>query len=323
MNTVLADKLESAAMRAQYDEHVKGVLSNVFILAHILQASAKELRGMPLEEIRNCIDPDIEVAKVPVAPGMSNRTSQILGDNTESKIPYEGLITFDIRFHILLPCLNQGKRRRRKKKKQRIKLLINIEAQKSSAPGYAIVTRGVFYGARMISAQQGVEFEIPNYDNIKKVYSIWIVMNAPLYIGNAMTEYTIAKRDLVGAVPDHIHSYDKMTVLTVYLSTRELGEENSIFHLLNVLLSDRMEVQHKKEIIDSVYHIDMDDKLGEEMNIMCNLSEAIEERGIEQGAAQFAALTKVLLADARLEDLQRATDDQNFRKILYEEYHIV
>ena len=34
--------------------------------------------------------------------------------------------------------------------------------------GYSLTTRGVFYGARMISAQLGTEFEIPEYDKIKR-----------------------------------------------------------------------------------------------------------------------------------------------------------
>ena len=37
--------------------------------------------------------------------------------------------------------------------------MINIEAQKKWNPGYEIVTRGIFYCARMISGQKHTEFE--------------------------------------------------------------------------------------------------------------------------------------------------------------------
>ena len=34
----------------------------------------------------------------------------------------------------------------------------------------------------MLSSQKGTEFTGRDYDNIRKVYSIWICMNAPDYI---------------------------------------------------------------------------------------------------------------------------------------------
>ncbi|OUP84952.1 hypothetical protein B5F07_06840 [Lachnoclostridium sp. An169] len=43
--------------------------------------------------------------------------------------------------------------------KRQIKLIINVEAQKDFHPGYSLMTRGIFYGARMISAQKGTEFK--------------------------------------------------------------------------------------------------------------------------------------------------------------------
>ena len=47
---------------------------------------------------------------------------------------HEGTVYFDIRFTIVTPG------------EERIKLIINIEAQKSYYPGYDLVTRGVYYG---------------------------------------------------------------------------------------------------------------------------------------------------------------------------------
>ncbi|MDY2818937.1 MAG: hypothetical protein SOT36_01915 [Hominisplanchenecus sp.] len=82
------------------------------------------------------------------------------------KVPGEGAVYYDIRFYALAPA-----------RTGRIRLILNVEAQKSFRPGYEIVTRGIFYGARMISAQLGTEFEHSKYDDIRKVYSVWICMN--------------------------------------------------------------------------------------------------------------------------------------------------
>ena len=64
----------------------------------------------------------------------------ITGDSTESRIPGEGTITYDIRFRVYVP--GQGSR-------ETVKLLMNVEAQKKFYLKYRIVTRGIFYGARM------------------------------------------------------------------------------------------------------------------------------------------------------------------------------
>lgn len=58
------------------------------------------------------------------------------------------------------------------------KIIINIEAQRKSNPGYSLLNRGIFYAARLILAQLSVEFtndgsDTAQYDNIKKVYIIW------------------------------------------------------------------------------------------------------------------------------------------------------
>ncbi len=109
----------------------------------------------------------------------------------------EGTVTFDIRFDVNYP-----------KGKETIKLLIGIEAQKKYNPGYDIVTRGIFYGARMISSQLETEFHNSDYDNVKKVYSIWICMNVPQYAENTITAYEIKKRNIVGEFPEGKTRYD-------------------------------------------------------------------------------------------------------------------
>ena len=48
----------------------------------------------------------------------------------------------------------------------------------------------------MLSEQLDREFTDAEYDDLKKVCSIWICMNAPTHIGNAMTEYRISRRNI-------------------------------------------------------------------------------------------------------------------------------
>ncbi|SHL03204.1 hypothetical protein [Hespellia stercorisuis] len=202
-----------------------------------------------------------------VNPGETNRPEKILGDRTEDSVPYEGEITYDIRFHLWIPG----------KKKQFLKLLLNIEIQKEFYKTYDLITRGLFYGCRMISAQKDTEFTDSNYQDIKKVYSIWICLDAPNYIGNAVTRYGIHKEDLIGKTPDKTLVYDKIIILMIYLNRRKDKKENSIFHFLNTLFTPDIGVKEKEKILkeDMGINIGRSKKVRKELKQMCNLGEAL------------------------------------------------
>lgn len=55
---------------------------------------------------------------------------------------------------------------------------------------------------------------------------------------------------------------------------------------------------------------------------MCNLSDLIEEEGIQKGSEQMALLTRKLIEASRMDDLLKATEDEEFRGKLYEEFGI-
>ena len=165
---------------------------------------------------------------------------------------------------------------------ERIRLIINVEAQKDYYPGYQIPTRGVFYCARMISSQVGTEFVNAEYDDIKKVYSIWICMNVPGKIGNAIAEYRMEKRDIIPGFPDIKSAYDKLSVIVIGLCDREKSS-NELMGMLNVLLSPDIPAQDKKKQLAEKYDMKMEDGLGKEVDLMCNLSGYVEKKGIERG----------------------------------------
>ena len=170
-------------------------------------------------------------------------------------------------------------------KGERIRLIINVEAQKDYYPGYQIPTRGVFYCARMISSQMGTEFVNAEYDDIKKVYSIWICMNVPKKIGNAIAEYRMEKRDIIPGFPDIKSAYDKLSVIVIGLCDREKSS-NELAGMLNVLLSPDIAAQDKKKQLAEKYDMKMEDGLGKEVDLMCNLSGYVEKKAIERGIEQ-------------------------------------
>ena len=176
--TYLANAIDIADMQAEYDGEAKKLVSDRTILAWIVKYTVRELRDNTIEEIKAAIEGEPEIAMVPVYPGRK-KPDAIVGLPTENKVPNEGTVTFDIRFHVLVPG------------GERIKILLNIEIQKDYYPGYDLVTRAVFYCARMLSAQLDTEFTAENYDEVKKVYSIWLCLNAPKHTVDTITEYGI------------------------------------------------------------------------------------------------------------------------------------
>lgn len=284
MKNELAREIHLSEGKNQYDTQCKRILSHKIILAWILKYTAKEFADMTIRQIEECIGDDVKITQISVAPGETNTetTEKIAGVSNEDKIPGEGDIYFDIRFTALFS-----------KKKEIIKLLINLEAQRDFYPGYSIVTRGIYYGARMISSQKGTEFSGSNYDEIKKVYSIWICMNAPQYIGNTISEYSMTKRDIVEGMPDQKSAYDKMSIIIITLN-ENCKTGNKLTEMLSVLLSSAIAPADKIEIMEKEYEIPMERKIKKELNQMCNLSDYVEEIGIKKGIVQGIKRGKVL-----------------------------
>ena len=109
------------------------------------------------------------ISSIPVEPGLSNDVTEengnrIVGLNSENEELNEGMIRFDIVFYVRMrDGLSQ--------------IIVNLEAQKSEPEKYDILNRTIFYVSRLVSSQKERYFVNSNYDDIKRVYSIWVCMN--------------------------------------------------------------------------------------------------------------------------------------------------
>ena len=275
METTIAKNIRIADDKAKYDSACKRLLSEKIILAWIMKNCLEEYSNYDVNEIAEKYIEDIpQIGEIAVAPDETN-TTLIHGVNTEDSSMTEGTITYDIRFLASVPS-----------SKERIRLIINIEAQNDFYPGYPIVKRGIYYCCRMISSQYGVEFTDSHYENIKKVYSIWICMNPPKKWRNSITRYAITEENVIGNVKEKKANYDLMVAVLVFLG----GSENSknenykgILRLLDILLSTKTNVEKKKQILQEEFEIQMTQRLEQEVSLMCNLSKGVEQTGIKKG----------------------------------------
>lgn len=187
-------------------------------------------------------------------------------------------MTFDIIFYALLPF-----------SKNHIKPFINVEAQDDYYPGYDIQQRGIFYGNRMISSQYGRVFVEPDYNKIQKVYSVWICMSPPKKYSNSLSCICLDRKDLIGSVPMEKNSYDLLSVMIIRLGGEKNQNHTGIFKLLDTLLSPELSASDKKQILENDFNISMNQDLGKEIDDMCNLSQGVWRRGIEEGIEQGIA----------------------------------
>lgn len=169
IRTHLRNTLEAVdSVKARYDKNVKELLADIQVLARIVKHTVVEAERLSIEQIMDCIDHDsICIGMVPVESGMTNM-GRVDSVQTEDAIPNEGYVTYDIRFALIIVELE-------------LEIIINVEAQRSmaySTLGYHLENRIVFYLARLISSQKGINFVNSEYDKVKKVYSIWICMDA-------------------------------------------------------------------------------------------------------------------------------------------------
>ena len=275
MNIELKNAVLSIDVKAQYDECVKKLLGHKIILAHILTKAIEEFRGMRTEEVVHFIEGEPFISKVPVEPGLTNKMvegdksgNEIVGINTENSEIHAGYVRFDIIFYV-------------RTKDEISQIIINIEAQKTDPTDYNILNRAIFYISRMISSQKNRDFKGSNYNNIKKVYSIWVCMNME---EDSMNHIHLTNDTIMG---NHKWKGEIELLNIIMIGVAEnlsrKDESHELHRLLGALLSEKLKAAEKLDILENEYHIAMEESIEEDVKTMCNLSEGIEERAMERG----------------------------------------
>jgi predicted transposase/invertase (TIGR01784 family) len=288
VRTKLSKEIDTTSYAAMYDRCCKNLLTHRIILAHIMKDAVSEFKDFDVNYIAdNCIEGKPQVSEVSVH--RDGKPEKIVGDSNEDATVDEGVVYFDIRFVAVIPQTGES-----------IRLIINLEAQNKYNPGYSLVRRGLYYCCRLISAQYGTEFVNSNYDDIKKVYSIWICTNVPDFAKNTITRYAISEQSIVGDMTTDAQSYDIMNVVMVCLDKDKADvdtDAKGVLKLLRVLLSGKVSTENKKNVLNDDFDIKMQVDIGEELNSMCNLSAGVREEarleGIERGIEQGIEITRI------------------------------
>ncbi|MBR0225282.1 MAG: PD-(D/E)XK nuclease family transposase [Thermoguttaceae bacterium] len=276
-SNTLSKTLDTSGYEAQYDERVKRLLSEKIVLAWILKGCAVEFQGLSVDRIvQECIEGDAEVATVAVDQdeldgSESPEASRISGMNAEDVSIREGKIFYDVRFSAVAPG-----------EKEPIRLIVNVEAQKEGS-SYPLIKRALYYVSRMISSQKNTVFGGSRYEKLRKVYSIWILTNAPEKSANTITQYRIAEEHVVGSVSEKKSDYDLLTVVMLRLGAHEKADDGALLRFLDVLLSPKLSPLEKKTILMKDFDVPMTTSMEEEAFEMCNIAEGIREEAEKKG----------------------------------------
>ena len=169
-----------------------------------------------------------------------------------------------------------------------------------SPKGNRQTVRAVLEACDFSRVRLHTEFVNQDYDSIKKVYSIWICMDTPEDAADSITKYSIHQTPVAGNFKGEAR-YDLMTGIMVCLGKKVSGEENSLFRLLGTILSAELKPEQKKKVMEMEYDIRMSQKVEEAINVMCNLSDLVEEKaiekGIEKGIAEGGLLMLIRLVE--------------------------
>lgn len=281
-NNAASDTVRELAM--QYDERAKKALGYKTVLAFILSKTVAEFKGMRIKDIAGLIEGEVYISKVPVDPGHTNKTDgeRITGLNTENAEENEGMLKYDILFRV----------RTSRDAKKSYGIIINVEMQKDKPTGYQLSNRAIFYACRLISAQKQREFEHMKFNDMVKVYSIWIVANME---SNSVNHIHLAQDTLYGTY-QWTGGTDMINIVIAGITGKaqeaeevkeaviqEKADSRELCRMLNTLFA--LDMGHKERLrsLSDDFDIDIDKGLREEVEVMCNLGQGILERGQREG----------------------------------------
>ena len=262
---------------ASYDILAKRILSRKVILARILKSCVAEFENCTLDDIMNKYiegDPTATIDTVPL-----DDILDIRGRNTEFNSPNEKTVKLDIIFDAITPSTGDP-----------IRIIINVEPQKTDHVDYYVIKRAIYYAARLISSQKEKIFTGDDYNKIRKVYTIWVVMDVHKDRRNSIQRFKVTEELLHGTFHEDIKNYDLMTIVLLNLGYGTMSHD--LLKMLHLIFLDMLKTEEKETILLDEYGIKLTRDMRKEIEDMSGLMEP---------AVKFAAMKAAEEAAAKVE----------------------
>lgn len=215
--TEVAADIRTAGNQPQKDQNAKRILKHRSILARILKAVDPAFANFSYAEIEANIDPDSILLDAKVAPQLPEK---IEGMDTESAVPGEGTLYFDVLFKAMLPD--------DQKTSNSYMIYFDVEAQGILNPQkYPLHKRAVYYTSRMLGRQITSLADPTSYNRLQKVCSIWVCFDgksSSVHKGS-ITEVKFAQNIIEGNYEIESDLVDLARIVYVVLDDKETGNE--------------------------------------------------------------------------------------------------
>ena len=234
--------------RDEMDQAFKIVMSDGYILAPVLEEVIDELHGKDTEYILSCLD-----------LGKDKRT--VLTKGTESPSVTKGPVVRDTVFDVHLPD------------SRKVKVIVAVEGESKYDSGLFACARYIYYAARLISDQKGVEFTGDNYRDLKKVIVVWVNLNPPMRDYNTMTRYRMkgeCSRDF--EIGKGVRYCDYLELVEICIGKSSEGRSD-MMGILNTVFDSSLSYESRKETMMERYKIPLTDRILRGIEKMANLTE--------------------------------------------------
>ena len=215
----------------------------------------------------------------------------IRGVNTELSSPNEKSVKLDIIFDAIAPSTGEP-----------IQIIINVEPQKTDYVDYYVIKRAIYYAARLISSQKEKIFIGDDYNKIRKVYTIWVVMDVHKDRRNSIQRFKVTEELLHGTFHEDIKNYDLMTIVLLNLGYGTMSHD--LLKMLHLIFLDLLKTEQKADILLNDYGITLTRDMRKEIEDM---------GGLMEPAIKFAAMKA---AEEAAEETRKSTNVDSIRNLM-------
>lgn len=274
--TEVAADIRTAGNQPQKDQNAKRILKHRSILARILKAVDPVFANFSYAEIEATIDPDSILLDAKVAPQLPEK---IEGMDTESAVPGEGTLYFDVLFKAMLPD--------DQKTSNSYMIYFDVEAQGILNPQkYPLHKRAVYYTSRMLGRQITSLADPAAYNLLQKVCSIWVCFDdkaSPVHKGS-ITEIKFEQNVIEGNYEIESDLVDLARIVYVVLDDKETG--NELLDFLAVLFNPGLTKETRLTKLHETFGVEVTTDIKEEVCDMDGIYQAHQAYGYARKEAE-------------------------------------
>ena len=271
-------KKERRRLAANIDERcdrlAKALLTNPSVQALVINHACTEFLGLPLDEVKK------RIQRHPLKQRRVDAEAPVALEKTEN-LEDETKTNFDILFEAESPLGAM--------------LRINIEVQGKYQKSSIMKGRYVYYTARLVSPQKAEAFFTgSHYDELRKVYSIWICLNPPAHRRGRLIRYRLAMEvfepDGTVSVELTDQEIDKICIVEICLA-KDPAKQPEWMKALSVLFNTESTPEERRKALEG-NGIKLTKKEEEEFMEMFSYSKYIREQEREAAAKKMAEKDK-------------------------------